>query len=77
MSTIPALKLQTVSDAISELEPYINAVLEGAELPDHEIVIEWFDGEDHSVILNLGTGQVLAGGGRGFFWEVAEEENVG
>ena len=73
MSTIPALKLQTVSDAITELEPHLMAVLEGEMLPDHEIVVEWFDGEDSSVLLNLKTGEVLTRAGRGFFWEAEEE----
>tara|TARA_B100000949_G_scaffold227643_1_gene234263 strand:- start:994 stop:1227 length:234 start_codon:yes stop_codon:yes gene_type:complete len=77
MAKIPEEKRRAVAEAIFALEPYMNAALEGDMLPDYEIIVEWFDGEDHSVLLNLGTGQVLAGGGRGFFWEVGQEENVG
>ncbi len=32
--------------------------------------VVWYDGEDHEVRLDVETGIVQAGGGRGFYWEV-------
>ncbi len=61
MANVPEEKLRAIKEKIFELEPYIMAAIEGEILPDHEIAIEWFDGEDQSVLLNLGTGQVLVG----------------
>ena len=37
--------------------------------PDTEVSIHWFDGEDHEVILDVTTGGITAGGGRGFMWD--------
>ena len=73
MAKIPEEKRRAVAEAIFALEPYMNAALEGDMLPDYERGVEWFDGEDSSVLLNLKTGEVLTRAGRGFFWEAEEE----
>ena len=73
MANIPDEKLGSIREKIFELEPYMNAALEGEMLPDHEVVLEWFDGEDNSVLLNVKTGQVLVGKVT-HEWEVDEDE---
>jgi hypothetical protein len=40
----------------------------GCAFPDQEVTIHWSDGEDHEVVLDVATGEVAAGGGRGFTW---------
>lgn len=68
------MKLVELQKVLEDLRQQLEREGLISSVPSENVFVEWNDGEDHEVLLNVFTGQVSAGGGRGFMWDEGKLE---